>query len=322
MIDYHQFFWRYLHNICRDPIYYLPMKISKIPLSNTNTPNMNIEVIEMNNVQNQVVLITGASSGMGKAFTRALLKQGALVYSVARRVEAMHDLAELGARILKMDITNQQQVDEVIQHIEKETDGIDILINCAGFGLYGAMEDTSIEDARYQFEVNIFGLAYLTQKVIPSMRQKRSGRIINISSMGGKIYTPMGSWYHASKHALEGWSDCLRLELKPFNIDVVLIEPGAIATEFADVMVKPLIKRSGFGAYSKMANAVANATHESVQKGNLSDVQVVVDMLMKAVQADHPKTRYVGGKYAKLMIFVRKWFGDRIFDKMVMSVVK
>lgn len=276
----------------------------------------------MNKVQNQVVLITGASSGMGKAFTRALLKQGAIVYSVARRVEAMHDLAELGARILKMDITNQQQVDEVIQHIEKETDGIDILINCAGFGLYGAMEDTSIEDARYQFEVNIFGLAYLTQKVIPSMRQKRSGRIINISSMGGKIYTPMGSWYHASKHALEGWSDCLRLELKPFNIDVVLIEPGAIATEFADVMVKPLIKRSGFGAYSKMANAVANATHESVQKGNLSDVQVVVDMLMKAVQADHPKTRYVGGKYAKLMIFVRKWFGDRIFDKMVMSVVK
>lgn len=284
--------------------------------------NMNTEVIEMNKVQNQVVLITGASSGMGKAFTRALLKQGAIVYSVARRVEAMHDLAELGARILKMDITNQQQVDEVIQHIEKETGGIDILINCAGFGLYGAMEDTSIEDARYQFEVNIFGLAYLTQKVIPSMRQKRSGRIINISSMGGKIYTPMGSWYHASKHALEGWSDCLRLELKPFNIDVVLIEPGAIATEFADVMVKPLIKRSGFGAYSKMANAVANATHESVQKGNLSDVQVVVDMLMKAVQADHPKTRYVGGKYAKLMIFVRKWFGDRIFDKMVMSVVK
>ena len=154
------------------------------------------------------------------------------------------------------------------------------------------------------------------------MRQKKSGRIINISSMGGKIYTPMGSWYHASKHALEGWSDCLRLELRPFNIDVVLIEPGAIATEFADVMVKPLIKRSGFGAYSKMANAVANATHESVQKGNLSDVQVVVDMLMKAIKADHPKTRYVGGKYAKLMIFVRKWFGDQIFDKMVMSVVK
>ena len=276
----------------------------------------------MNKVQDKVVLITGASSGMGKAFTKALLNQGAIVYSVARRIEAMGDLTALGARTLKMDITKQQDVDEVMQHIEKNTKGVDILINCAGFGLYGAMEDTSIADARYQFEVNIFGMAYLTQKVLPSMRNKNNGRIINISSMGGKIYTPMGSWYHASKHAVEGWSDCLRLELKPFNIDVVVIEPGAIATEFADVMVKPLVERSGSGPYNKMANAVANATHESVQKGDLSNVQVVVDMLLQAVHANTPKTRYVGGKYAKLMIFVRKWFGDRIFDKMVMSVVK
>ena len=276
----------------------------------------------MNKVQDQVVLITGASSGMGKAFTKALLKQGLTVYSVARRIDAMEDLKALGARTLKMDITQQHEVDEVIQHIEKHSKGVDILINCAGFGLYGAMEDTSIEDARYQFEVNLFGIAYLTQKVLPSMRHKNKGRIINISSMGGKIYTPMGSWYHASKHAVEGWSDCLRLELKPFNIDVVVIEPGAIATEFADVMVKPLVQRSGAGPYSNMANAVANATRESVQKGDLSDVQVVVDMLMQAVHANVPKTRYVGGKYAKLMIFVRKWFGDRIFDKMVMSVVK
>ena len=276
----------------------------------------------MNKVQDQVVLITGASSGMGKAFTKALLKQGAIVYSVARRIDAMEDLKALGARTLKMDITQQQDVDEVIQYIEKHSKGVDILINCAGFGLYGAMEDTSIEDARYHFEVNLFGMAYLTQKVLPSMRQKNKGRIINISSMGGKIYTPMGSWYHASKHAVEGWSDCLRLELKPFNIDVVVIEPGAIATEFADVMVKPLVQRSGSGPYSSMANAVAKATRESVQKGDLSDVQVVVDMVMQAVHANVPKTRYVGGKYAKLMIFVRKWFGDRIFDKMVMSVVK
>lgn len=121
---------------------------------------------------------------------------------------------------------------------------------------------------------------------------------------------------------MEGWSDCLRLELKPFNIDVVVIEPGAIATEFADVMVKPLLERSGTSPYRNMANVVANATNESVKKGNLSNVQVVVDMLIQAVNANHPKTRYVGGKYAKLMIFIRKWFGDRIFDKMVMSVVK
>ncbi|MBF7688157.1 oxidoreductase [Acinetobacter rathckeae] len=276
----------------------------------------------MNQVKGQVVLITGASSGMGKAFTKALLNQGAVVYAVARRIDAMADLASLGAHTLKMDITKQQDIDDTIQHIEKHSHGVDILVNCAGFGLYGAMEDTSLADARYQFEVNLFGMAYLTQQVLPFMRHKNKGRIINISSMGGKIYTPMGSWYHASKHAVEGWSDCLRLELAPFNIDVVVIEPGAIATEFAAVMVKPLLERSGSGAYSKIANAVADATHESVEKGNLSDVQVVVDMFMQAIQANTPKTRYVGGKYAKLMIFVRKWFGDRIFDKMVMSIVK
>lgn len=276
----------------------------------------------MNKAQEQVVLITGASSGMGRAFTRALLQQGALVYAVARRLEAMNELKILGARTLKMDISRSEDIHQVIQQIERETQGVDILINCAGFGLYGAMEDTSIADARYQFEVNLFGMAELTQQVLPAMRQKNKGRIINISSMGGKIYTPLGSWYHASKHAVEGWSDCLRLELKAFNIDVVVIEPGAINTEFADVMLQPMLSRSGTGAYAHMAQAVAHATNESVRKGELSDVQVVVDMLIKAVNAKQPKTRYVGGKYAKLMIFVRKWFGDRIFDMMVMSVVK
>ena len=220
-----------------------------------------------------------------------------------------------------MDITNQDDIDQVVKTIEKETHGVDILVNCAGFGMYGAMEDTTLADARYQFEVNLFGMAYLTQKFC-LVCVKMQGRIINISSMGGKIYTPLGSWYHASKHAVEGWSDCLRLELKSFNIDVVVIEPGAIATEFADVMVQPMLERSGQSAYSHMTAAVANSTHTSVEKGELSDVQVVVDMLMKAVHASSPKTRYVGGKYAKLMIFVRKWFGDRVFDRMVMSVIK
>ncbi|MBO8207768.1 oxidoreductase [Acinetobacter nosocomialis] len=276
----------------------------------------------MNTVKEKIVLITGASSGMGKAFTKALLKEGATVYAVARRVDAMQELKTLGAHTLKMDITNQDDIDQVVKTIEKETHGVDILVNCAGFGMYGAMEDTTLADARYQFEVNLFGMAYLTQKVLPSMRKKMQGRIINISSMGGKIYTPLGGWYHASKHAVEGWSDCLRLELKSFNIDVVVIEPGAIATEFADVMIQPMLERSGQSAYSHMATAVANATHTSVEKGALSDVQVVVDMLMKAVHASSPKTRYVGGKYAKLMIFVRKWFGDRVFDRMVMSVIK
>lgn len=298
------------------------VQISMMSLSKSKFLKTLVERQNMNTVKEKIVLITGASSGMGKAFTKALLKEGATVYAVARRVDAMQELKALGAHTLKMDITNQDDIDQVVKTIEKETHGVDILVNCAGFGMYGAMEDTTLADARYQFEVNLFGMAYLTQKILPSMRKKMQGRIINISSMGGKIYTPLGSWYHASKHAVEGWSDCLRLELKSFNIDVVVIEPGAIATEFADVMVKPMLERSGQSAYNHMATAVANATHTSVEKGALSDVQVVVDMLMKAVHASSPKTRYVGGKYAKLMIFVRKWFGDRVFDRMVMSVIK
>jgi short-subunit dehydrogenase len=275
-----------------------------------------------NSADRKVVLVTGASSGMGKAFAKALLAEGMAVYAVARRIEAMADLAAAGAITMKMDIVREDEVQEVVQRIIRERGGVDVLINNAGFGMYGAMEDTSMADARYQFEVNLFGMAYLTQLLLPSMRKKGSGKIINISSMGGKIYTPLGSWYHATKHAVEGWSDCLRLELSSFNIDVVIIEPGAIATEFANVMIEPMIKRSGNSPYSRMAHAVASATQTSVEKGDLSDVQVIVNLILRAVRARKPKTRYVAGKYANLMLFVRKWFGDRMFDRMVLSVVK
>ncbi|WP_225444480.1 SDR family NAD(P)-dependent oxidoreductase [Pseudomarimonas arenosa] len=189
-------------------------------------------------------------------------------------------------------------------------------------GLYGAMEDIAIDDARYQFEVNLFGLARLTQLLLPAMRARGRGRIINISSMGGKVYMPLGSWYHASKHALEGWSDCLRLELKAFGIDVVVIEPGAIATEFGDVMVGPMLQRSGDGAYGRLANKLATATGETYASSKASRPQVIVDLLLKALRARRPATRYVGGLYARPMIFIRKWLGDRIFDRAVMSMVK
>lgn len=271
---------------------------------------------------NQVVLVTGASSGMGKAFAQALLKHGMTVYAVARRSEQMEDLRTLGAITLKMDITREEDLQSVIQTIQKEHGGVDILINNAGFGMYGAMEDTSIEDARYQFEVNLFGMARLTQLVLPYMRNKHAGKIINIASMGGKIYTPLGSWYHATKHAVEGWSDCLRLELYQFGVDVIIIEPGIIQTEFGDVVIGPMMQRSGNGAYRTMAQSVADSTKESYQNNGASDPQVVVNAVMKAIHSDKPKTRYVVGKYAKLMMFIRKWFGDRLFDKFILSLLK
>jgi NAD(P)-dependent dehydrogenase (short-subunit alcohol dehydrogenase family) len=271
---------------------------------------------------NKVALVTGASSGMGKAFAKALLAEGMAVYAAARRLEQMADLAAIGAITLKMDITRDDEVQAAVQRIEQGHGGVGVLINNAGFGLYGAMEDTNIDDARYQFEVNLFGMARLTQLLLPSMREKRAGRIINISSMGGKIYTPLGSWYHATKHAVEGWSDCLRLELNPFGIDVVIIEPGVIATEFGEVFMEPMLKRSGSGAYSRMANAFAASLKASFEKGGMSDPQVIVNLVLQAVRARRPKTRFVAGKYAKPMMFIRKWFGDRVFDKVILSPMK
>lgn len=270
----------------------------------------------------KVALVTGASSGMGKAFAKALLTEGMIVYAAARRVEQMADLVSLGAVALKMDITREDEIQAAVQRIEQEQGGVDVLINNAGFGLYGAMEDTSLADARYQFEVNLFGMARLTQLLLPSMRAKRSGRIINISSMGGKIYTPLGSWYHATKHAVEGWSDCLRLELSPFNIDVVIIEPGAIATEFNGVLIEPMLKRSGSGPYSKLVQALAAADKAAQQRGGGSDPQVIVRLVLQAIRARKPKTRYAGGQYAHFLMFVRKWFGDRIFDRIVLATVR
>ena len=274
-----------------------------------------------NPANKKVALVTGASSGLGKAFASALLNEGLSVYAAARRLELMADLATRGATPIKMDITHADEVEAALERIEREQGGVDVLINNAGFGMFGAMEDTTIDDARYQFEVNLFGLARLTQLVLPSMRNKRAGRIINISSMGGKVYTPLGSWYHASKHAVEGWSDCLRLELSPFNIDVVIIEPGVIATEFGDVMTAPMLKRSGSGPYSKMADAVA-ASMKALETRGASHPQVIVDLVLKSVRAVKPKTRYAGGKYARPMLFIRKWLGDRVFDRVVLAAVK
>lgn len=184
------------------------------------------------NQQKKVALVTGASSGMGKEIAKQLMTDGYRVYAAARQVDQMNDLAELGVLPVRLDISEPNEIESLASTILGEVGRIDVLVNNAGFGLYGAVEDVGIEEARHQFEVNLFGLARLTQLLLPAMREKKSGNIVNISSMGGKVYTPLGAWYHATKHALEGWSDCLRLELAPFGIRVVIIEPGLIETGF------------------------------------------------------------------------------------------
>ncbi len=269
----------------------------------------------------KVILVTGASSGMGKEFAKALLAEGHRVYVAARRLSAMEDLRSLGAIPLAMDVTDEQQVAEAFAQIKANHGGLDVLINNAGFGLLGAVEDIPINDARYQFEVNLFGLARVTQYALPAMRERRRGTIINISSMGGKIYTPLGSWYHATKHALEGWSDCLRLELQPFNINVVIIQPGVIETAFGDVVTQPLLAHSGQGTYASMAQQVAKMMQKNYKPGGASNPQVVTDLVLRAIHSRKPKTRYAAGKYAKLMLSLRRWLSDRAFDRIITATV-
>lgn len=270
----------------------------------------------------KVILITGASSGMGRETAKALIRQGHTVYTVARRIDLMQELKALGGHPIQMDVTKENDIQNVVDTIINEHGKIDVLWNNAGYGLYGSVEDIPVEEARQQFEVNIFGLAALTQKVLPYMRKANAGTIINTSSMGGKMYTPMGAWYHASKHALEGFSDCLRLELKPFNINVVILEPGIIVTEFSDVMLKNISKFSAKGAYSSLTNKLITATKKMYEKGQGSKTAVISKTMTKIVNETNPKTRYRVGLWAKPMVWMRIYLGDRLFDKIVMSQIK
>lgn len=270
----------------------------------------------------KVILITGASSGIGKAAALQLLDEGHIVYGAARRVEKMEDIKSAGGHAIEMDITKDEDVINAVNRIIGEQHRVDVLVNNAGYAIYGAVEDTDIDDARRQFEVNLFGLARITQLVLPYMRSQQSGKIINMSSMGGKVYTPLGAWYHATKHALEGWSDSLRLEVKQFGIDVVIVEPGIIATEFGEVMDDPMMKRSGEGPYSNMAEFMSKATRKSYEEGNASPPSVIADVISKAVNSDKPKIRYVKGKLAKPVMLMRKILGDRIFDKLILKPIK
>lgn len=164
----------------------------------------------------------------------------------------------------------------------------------------------------------MFGLASITQKIIPGMRERKSGTIVNISSMGGKVYTPMGAWYHATKHALEGWSDCLRVELIPHGVNVAIIEPGGIDTEFTDVFQEQLQGDTENGPYAEALQKLIASTKEMAAAGKLSKPEVITNLIMKAVNSDRPKTRYVAGAYAKPLMFLRKYLSDRAFDKILM----
>ncbi len=241
----------------------------------------------------KVALITGASSGIGKKTAKLLVLQGYTVYGAARRAEKMQELKQSGIKLLAMDVTDEASMVKGINEILQAEGRIDVLLNNAGYGSYGALEDVPLSEARYQFEVNIFGMARLTQLVLPQMRRQRSGRIINISSIGGKLGEPHGVWYHATKYAVEGLSDSLRMELREFGIDVVIIEPGAIITEWAGIAREHMLKTSGNTAYQELTRKHAKMFENADKMG--SKPIVVAKTIVKAIIASRPKTRYATG---------------------------
>lgn len=271
-------------------------------------------------MQKKVILVTGASAGMGKTFVLTLLASGHLVYGAARRLDKMEDIKEAGAKIISLDVANDESIVLAIETIIKNEGKIDVLINNAGFGLSGAIEDVTITEAKYQMEVNLFGIGRLIQLVLPHMRRQHSGKIINITSLGGKIAMPMGGWYHASKFALEGLSDSLRYEVKQFGVDVIVIEPGAVKSEWGDIAFGNVKRISGNGAYKGLTESYIEAF--KISEKNAVNTNIIAQLVEKAVNAKKPKARYHGGYLSGTMLFLRKLLPDSIFDKIIASMFK
>ena len=267
----------------------------------------------------EIAIVTGASSGIGEATAHTLLKSGYTVYAAARRVERMQGLAAAGAKLLQLDVTDEASMLAAVQRVLSDTGGrVDVLVNNAGYGSYGALEDVPLAEARRQMEVNVFGLARMTQLVLPAMRAHKSGTIVNISSIAGKVSMPLSAWYHTTKFAVEGLSDCLRMEVKPFGIRVVIIEPGAIATEFAGPATEGMEKASGHTAYAGQAKRLLRLFRTFK---TAAPPQVVADAILKAVRSKNPKTRYVMGGGARPILALRKLLPDKGFDKVMETVL-
>ncbi|EIM30191.1 oxidoreductase (plasmid) [Microvirga lotononidis] len=237
-----------------------------------------------------VALVTGASSGMGKDIARRLITEGYTVYGAARRVERMADLQAAGAMAVALDVTDDASAVAAIDRILREQSRIDVLINAAGYGQYGALEDVPIAEGRRQIETNLIGLARIVQLCLPHMRSRGSGKIVNISSIGGKFALPLGGWYHASKFALEGYSDALRHEVRQFGIDVIVIEPGGIASEWEGIAREEAERHSGHGAYADMV-----AKLRKMQGRKAPPPSLVSDLVVRALKARRPAVRYSRG---------------------------
>ena len=265
----------------------------------------------------KVILITGASSGIGFDAARTLARQGHRVYAAARRLDRMEPLKEDGVVPVRLDVTDDESMQEVVRTVLDREGRVDVLVNNAGYGYFGAVENVSMEEARRQLEVNVFGMARLCQLVLPSMREQGSGRIVNISSVAGKAVMYFGGWYHVSKYSVEALSDALRMEVKPFGIDVALIEPGGIRTDWGLIAADHLAESSQGTPYEEEGLRESKTLYKAYSSQLLSKPSVVTRAISKAVNSRRPRTRYRIGFGAGTMVFFHSILPDRWWDAMM-----
>ena len=272
----------------------------------------------------RVVLITGCSTGIGHATAERFAARGWTVYASARQVSALEDLAAEGCRVLSVDVTDEDSMRLAVSRVIDEAGRIDVLVNNAGYGLYGPLEEVPMTEIRRQFETNVFGLIRLSQLVLPAMRSQRRGTIVNVSSIGGRLVLPGGGPYHASKHAVEAVSDALRVEVAQFGIRVVVIEPGPVRTPWAEGAASsiaqsaaPLDGTDPYAAFKVGVDATLRSTSSGIAARAATSPEHVAQSIVRAAQARNPKSRYRPGLIAKLLLAVRWCCPDLVWDYLV-----
>ena len=272
----------------------------------------------------EAVLITGCSSGIGRATAERLARGGRTVYATARRPESIADLEAAGCKTLALDVTDEQSMQAAVRTVEEAEGAVGVLVNNAGYSQSGAVESVPLDEVRRQFETNVFGLIRLTQLVLPKMRAQRWGRIVNLSSVGGKITLPGGAYYHATKHAVEAMSDALRFEVSGFGIDVVIIEPGAIKTSFGDTATASIAQHADgpYAAFNvQVAEKIKDAFEGQLERfaGEPIDVARKIE---RAISVPKPRTRYPVTAAAHLLTRLRPILPDRAFDAFLRTQFK
>jgi NAD(P)-dependent dehydrogenase (short-subunit alcohol dehydrogenase family) len=267
----------------------------------------------------KAVLITGCSTGIGRATAEHLAEKGWTVYATARRPESIEDLRAKGCRTLALDVTDEQSMRAAVQEVEAAEGAVGVLVNNAGYSQSGAVESVQMDDIRAQFETNVFGLVRMCQLVLPGMRRQRWGKIVNVSSMGGKLTFPGGGIYHGTKHAVEAISDALRFEVRAFGVDVIVIEPGLIRTQFAEAAVNKIESgTTSNGPYAEFNAAVADVTAGAYEGpfGKLGGgPEDVAHKIAKAISSRRPRTRYPVTPSARMILAMHTMLTDRGWEK-------